>query len=79
VLATGGFLGIGDTLHAIPWGALVMDTDAKCFRLGLTADRIKSSPGFDKDQWPGMADPAWASSVYTYYGSDPYWLDSPLP
>ncbi len=54
VLSTGGFLGIGDTLHAIPWGALVMDTDAKCFRLGLTADRIKNAPASTR-----TAGPAW--------------------
>jgi len=73
VLSTGGFLGMGDTLHAIPWSALVMDTDAKCFRLGLTADRIKNAPGFNKDSWPGMADPQWATTIHEYYGRDPYW------
>ncbi|WP_404993454.1 PRC-barrel domain-containing protein [Cupriavidus pauculus] len=75
VLTTGGFLGIGDTLHAIPWSALVMDTDAKCFRLGLTAERIKDAPGFDKDNWPRMADPQWATDLYTYYERTPYWAD----
>lgn len=76
VLTTGGFLGIGDTLHAIPWSALVMDTDAKCFRLGLTADRIKDSPGFNKDSWPSMADPQWGTSVHQYYERDPYWIST---
>lgn len=75
VLTTGGFLGIGDTLHAIPWNALVMDTDAKCFRLGLTSDRIKDAPGFNKDSWPRMADPQWATTVHQYYGRDPYWTN----
>src|SRR5258707_15016238 len=46
VLASGGFLGIGDTLHAIPWNALTLDTDAKCFRVDITAERIKNDPGF---------------------------------
>lgn len=75
VLTTGGFLGIGDTLHAIPWSALVMDTDAKCFRLGLTADRVKNAPGFNKDSWPSMADPQWGTEVHRYYERDPYWND----
>lgn len=78
VLTTGGFLGIGDTLHAIPWSALVMDTDAKCFRIGLTADRIKNAPGFNKDSWPSMADTQWATTVHTYYQRDPYWIGSPM-
>ncbi|BDB26148.1 hypothetical protein Tamer19_25190 [Cupriavidus sp. TA19] len=78
VLTTGGFLGMGDTLHAIPWSALVMDTDEKCFRIAVTADRIKSAPGFNKDSWPAMADPQWGKSLHEYYGRDPYWVNPPL-
>lgn len=73
VLTTGGFLGIGNRLHAIPWSALVMDTDEKCFRIAMTAERIKTAPGFDKDNWPSMADPQWGVSVHEYYGREPYW------
>lgn len=54
VLSSGGFLGMGDTLRAIPWNALTLDTDQKVFRVDITADRIKSEPGFDKDHWPAM-------------------------
>lgn len=78
VLTTGGFLGMGDTLHAIPWSALVMDTDEKCFRIAVTADRIKAAPGFNKDSWPSMADPQWGRSLHEYYGRDPYWVSPPL-
>ena len=75
VLSSGGFLGMGDTLHAIPWSALTLDTDEKCFRLlEMTADRIKNAPGFDKDHWPSMADPQWGSSVHDYYNRRPYWM-----
>ena len=79
VLTTGGFLGIGDTLHAIPWNALVMDTDEKCFRLGLTAERIKAAPGFNKDQWPRMADSQWGTQLHQYWERQPYWVGSAGP
>lgn len=46
VLTNGGFLGMGDSLHASPWGALSLDTDDKCFSTGVTAQRIKNAPGF---------------------------------
>lgn len=52
VLSSGGFLGMGDTLHAIPWAALTLDTDEKCFVLDALAERIKNAPGFDKDHCP---------------------------
>ncbi|MGY6125794.1 PRC-barrel domain-containing protein [Paraburkholderia strydomiana] len=73
VLSSGGFLGIGDKLLAIPWRALTLDTEQKCFVLDMTAERVKSAPGFDKDHWPSMADETWATSVHQYYGREPYW------
>jgi sporulation protein YlmC with PRC-barrel domain len=73
VLSSGGFLGIGDKLIAIPWSALTLDTDNRCFRLAATADQVRNSPGFDKDAWPSMADQVWATTVHQYYGREPYW------
>lgn len=73
VLSSGGFLGIGDRLFAIPWSALTLDTDRKCFILDVDAERLKNAPGFDKDHWPTMADPTWATEVHAYYGQRAYW------
>lgn len=73
VLSEGGFLGMGTNLHAIPWSALTLDTDEKCFRVSLAAQRIKEDPGFDKDHWPSMADAAWGTTIHQYYNRDPYW------
>lgn len=74
VLSEGGFLGMGTTLHAIPWGALTLNVDEKLFLVDLMADEIKNSPGFDKDHWPLMADPMWGTSLHEYYHREPYWL-----
>jgi sporulation protein YlmC with PRC-barrel domain len=76
VLSEGGFLGMGTTLHAIPWSALTLDTDEKCFRVDITAEQIKNEPGFDKDHWPSMADTQWATTVHQYYNREPYWTDT---
>ena len=74
VLSSGGFLGIGDKLLAIPWSALTLDTDQKCFHVDISARRLKDEPGFDKDHRPSMADAKWGESLHTYYNRDPYWL-----
>ena len=74
VLAAGGFMGMGEKYFAIPWSALTLDTDQKCFVLDVSKDKLKNAPGFDKDHWPSMADQSWGSSVHDYYGSRPYWL-----
>lgn len=79
VLSSGGFLGMGDTLRAIPWSALTLDTDQKVFRVDMTAQRIRSEPGFDKDHWPAMADIGWGSSLHEYYNRTPYWSTASRP
>lgn len=73
VLSSGGFLGVGNRLHAIPWSALTLDTDDRCFILDASAERIKNAPGFDKDNWPSMTDIPWGTSVHKYYHRSPYW------
>ncbi|MFM0571263.1 PRC-barrel domain-containing protein [Paraburkholderia caledonica] len=73
VLSEGGFLGMGANLHAIPWSALTLDTDQKCFFVDITAQRLKDDPGFDPDHWPAMADSTWGESTYSYYNRQPYW------
>src|SRR5512144_1443094 len=75
VLSFGGFLGMGDKLFAIPWSALTLDAEQKCFVLNVAKERLENAPGFDKDHWPSMADPTWATDVHTYYNARPYWDD----
>ena len=71
VLSFGGLLGMGDKLFAVPWRALTLDTENKRFTLNVPKDRLKDAPGFDKNNWPSMADKAWASGVHRFYGT-PY-------
>ncbi|MET5012828.1 PRC-barrel domain containing protein, partial [Burkholderia pseudomallei] len=70
-----GLLGIGDKLLAIPWSALTLDTDRKCFLLAVSSERIKNAPGIDKSHWPTKADPNRAATLHQYYASAPYWSD----
>ncbi|NJM13005.1 MAG: PRC-barrel domain containing protein [Synechococcaceae cyanobacterium SM1_2_3] len=69
VLSSGGFLGMGEKLFAVPWSALTLDTENQRFVLNVDADRLKNAPGFDKDQWPNMADVSWAQNIHAYYGT----------
>jgi hypothetical protein len=68
-----GFLGMGNKLFAIPWQALTLDEEEKQFILNVDKDVLKSAPGFDKDNWPDMADPTWGSQIFSHYGYKPYW------
>lgn len=71
VLSFGGFMGMGEKLFAVPWEALKLDTENKCFKLDIDKEQLENAPGFDKNRWPNMADPSWAASIHAYYGTKP--------
>ena len=75
VLSFGGVLRMGNKLFAVPWSALTVDEDEKCFILDVDKQTLESAPGFDKDNWPDMADSTWGSEVFRHYGATPYWED----
>ncbi|GAB1437241.1 PRC-barrel domain-containing protein [Sphaerotilus uruguayifluvii] len=69
VMSSGGFLGLGEKLFAIPWGALTLDTNRQCFVLDARAETFEDAPGFDKDHWPTQAgDLQWHRDVHAHYG-----------
>jgi sporulation protein YlmC with PRC-barrel domain len=73
VLSFGGFLGMGDKLFAIPFSALELKADRNEFVLNVPKDKLKSAPGFDKNDWPKSADRQWGTDIHTFYGATPYW------
>jgi sporulation protein YlmC with PRC-barrel domain len=68
VLSFGGLFGVGDKLFAIPPEAMKLNTNDKCFILNIDKERLKNAEGFDKDNWPNMADPKFRSNLYEQYG-----------
>lgn len=77
VLSFGGFLGMGEKLFAVPWSALKLDTENKRFVLNVDRERLSEAPGFDKGKWPNMADPAWSSTIHSYYGTQQHRDEQP--
>lgn len=72
VLSFGGFLGIGNKLFAIPWQALQLNVHDHSFTLNIPKETLEKAKGFDKDNWP-ITSREWLSSMYSYYGYQPYW------
>lgn len=73
VLDFGGFLGIGNKLFAVPWGALTVDRNDHSLRLDVDKEVLESAEGFDPDDWPDFADRALGARIYQHYGTPPYW------
>jgi sporulation protein YlmC with PRC-barrel domain len=77
VVSFGGFLGMGEKLFAVPWGAFAQPKpDKDTFVLDVDKARLQNAPGFDQHNWPQMASREWVTSLYSYYNVPPYWTAS---
>jgi hyperosmotically inducible protein len=71
ILSTGGFLGIGDTLTAVPPGALHHDVANKILHLDADREKLKDAPKFEMSNWAEYSDSNHLAEVYTHYGQEP--------
>ena len=67
VISSGGVLGIGDTLHAVPWKALSLNSQADGFILNIDQAAWKNAPSFKDNDWPEVADREWNRKLESYY------------
>src|ERR1035441_4678272 len=63
VLSFGGFLGMGDKVSAVPCNASLFNLAEKHALLNLEKKQLENAPGFDKDNWPNMADSTWGTNI----------------
>lgn len=67
VVSTGGFLGIGERLHAVPWNALDRKAGEQKVVLDVDRDRLRNAPGFDRNNWPNLTDQKWNQENQRYF------------
>jgi sporulation protein YlmC with PRC-barrel domain len=67
VISAGGLLGVGDTLHAVPWKALSLNSQADGFILNIDQTAWKNAPSFKENDWPEVADREWNRQLESYY------------
>jgi sporulation protein YlmC with PRC-barrel domain len=68
IVSTGGFLGMSDRLHAVPWKALQTNASGKdFFVLDIDKARLATTPGFDSKSWPDFADERWNRENRKHY------------
>ncbi len=67
VISSGGLLGMGDTLRAVPWRALSLNSKADGFVLNVDQTAWKNAPSFKDNDWPEVADQDWNKQLEGYY------------
>ena len=72
-MSFGGFLGIGERYHAIPWAALKYDTAQGGYVVGITIDQLKGAPTYGGDEVPAWGDRVYETRIHDHYKTPPYW------
>ncbi len=73
VMSFGGFLGIGDRYHPLPWNVLTYDTGLDGYVVNLSKETLKEAPSFERHDM-GLDRPEQHSLLHSYYGVHPYWV-----
>ena len=69
VMSFGGFLGMGNDYHPLPWDQLTYDSDKGGYIVNLTKEQLQGGPRYSVGEEPTY-DRAYGQQVYGYYGSD---------
>ena len=74
ILSSGGFLGLGDTLTAVPPCALHYDAANRVVHLDASKEKFKNAPKFDLSKWDEATQSNQVIEAYGYYGQQPYFV-----
>jgi hyperosmotically inducible protein len=77
IVSSGGFLGIGEELSAIPPTSLRFTKDWETLQLDISKDSLKEAPHFKASEWPDFAKSSVSGGVYQAYKVDPYFVTAP--
>lgn len=69
VISSGGFLGIGNSLSAVPLAVLRYDVNDKAFKTKLTKEQLGKAPQFKSDAWPDYSDASSSEALRTFRAS----------
>ena len=73
VMSFGGFLGMGEKYHPLPWATLKYDLKKGGYLVNLDKKLLEGAPNYDRNsefKWT----PEYGRKVDTYYKAPSYWM-----
>ncbi len=68
IMSFGGFLGLGENYHPLPWSLLRYDPREGGYVVDLSRDRLEGGPSYAVNSPPNWSDAAYGREIDTYYG-----------
>src|SRR5579862_7141965 len=77
VVSFGGFLGMAEKYHPIPWSSLKYDQDDDAYVVNYTKEQLKAAPAASIDELTRDDGLQFRDRTYTYYKAPRYWESQP--
>jgi PRC-barrel domain len=74
VMSFGGFLGIGESYHPLPWKKLTYDPRLGGYVVNLDRRELETAPSYTSSTMPDWSDRTYGQHVDEFYGVPPYGL-----
>ena len=73
VMSFGGFLGIGERYHPLPWNVLTYDEDKGGYVIDMGEEQLRAAPTFTRDELdPRLSQREELDRLHTFYGVPPH-------
>jgi hypothetical protein len=73
VMSFGGFLGLGESYHPLPWRVLTYDTNMGGYVVDLDKSKLEGAPSYTAANEPNWSDRDYGRRVHDYYGATPWY------
>jgi len=68
IMSFGGFLGLGEQYHPLPWENLSYDVGVGGYVVNVSREQLEGAPRFARGEEPDWNDPAYGQRLSGYYG-----------
>jgi hypothetical protein len=72
VMSFGGFLGMGESYHPLPWRKLTYDTRLGGYVIDLDRTQLEKAPSYTSSTTPNWSDRTYGHRIDEFYGVPPY-------
>ena len=73
VVGFGGFLGMGEKYHPLPWSTLDYDPTEGGYVVTFTKEELRAAPSYSLEELSADDGLQFRDKVYDYYKADRYW------
>jgi hypothetical protein len=71
IMAFGGFLGVWNSYHPLPWSLLHYNTNLGGYVVDIKQSQLEDAPSYQPGTEPAWGDPEYERGLHDYYGVSP--------